>query len=71
MKTLNHNRVPPPIRYRSLECRPNFVQASQKTPFHLVHQTFKSLAPCLGRRFFPSRHVRDLECGATKINQSP
>jgi hypothetical protein len=71
MKTLDYNSDPRPLGYRSLEWRPNFVRASQKPPFHLVHQTFKSLARRVSHRFFPSRRLRGRECAATKTNQSP
>jgi hypothetical protein len=71
MKTLDYNRDPRPLPYRSPECRPSLAPSSEKALLQLVNPTFKSLARCLRRRFSPPRHNPDLECGATKTNQSP
>jgi hypothetical protein len=47
MKTFDCNGDPRLLPSRSLECRRNFVRASQKEPFTVADKTFNPLARCL------------------------
>jgi hypothetical protein len=52
MRTLDSNSDPRPLLFRSPECRPNFVRASQKAPCKAVYQASSRL-PVASAPAFP------------------